>query len=185
MARRLPGGIRDPGIPKRRFVASGPGHREHMDRNQWLAAISGVQLATGLAGLAIAARRKLPADPIGVHLNVPRSHIVRNSVVLGTGQSAPILMMAAQARATLRLARGNDAAAGRTLGVLGAAMVAGYLVERGSPIWPGHLDRVATPTYVGGLAAAVAMARLGLRSPESHRSEGRIPGRVGVRATRP
>jgi hypothetical protein len=136
-----------------------------MERGRLLAVVSAAQLLTGVAGLAIAARRTLPADPVGVHLNVPRDHIVRNSVVLGTGQSAPILMMAPQLWATLRVARRGDSVAARTLGYLGTAMVGGYLVERGSPLWPGHRDGLATSVYLAGLAGSLAMAGLGLRRP--------------------
>lgn len=124
---------------------------------------SAVQLAAGLAGLAIAARRGQPADPVGLHLNVPHEHIVRSSTILGTAQSAPLAMMAPQAWAILRLLRGDNPSAARTLGRLGATMVGGYLVERGSPLWPGHRDRIATPVYLVGVAGAVAMAWFGLR----------------------
>ncbi len=125
-----------------------------------LAAVSTSQLLSGLAGLALAARRRTPSDPVGVHLHVPRDHIVRSSVVLGTGQSAPMVMMALQAWATLRVARADDPRAVRVLRSLGAVMVGGYLVERASPLWPGHRDAVATPVFVAGLAGAVAMAVL-------------------------
>lgn len=85
---------------------------------------------------------------------------MRSSVVLGTGQSAPMAMMALQAWATLRVARAEDPRAERVLRTLRAVMVGGYLVERASPLWPGHRDAVATPVFVAGLAAAVAMVVL-------------------------
>jgi hypothetical protein len=125
-----------------------------------LAAVSAAQLLSGVAGLGLAARRRTPSDPLGVHLNVPRDHIVRNSVVLGTGQSAPLVMMALQAWATARLTRAADPRAVRVLRVLGAVMVFGYLVERGSPLWRGHRDPVGTPVFLVGLAGAVGMLTL-------------------------
>jgi hypothetical protein len=125
-----------------------------------LAAVSAGQLLCGLAGLAVAVRRRTPSDPVGMHLHVPRDHILRGSVLLGTGQSAPLVMMALQAWATLRVAQREDARAVRVLRALGTVMVAGYLVERASPLWPGRRDAVATPVFAGGLAGAVAMVVL-------------------------
>jgi hypothetical protein len=49
--------------------------------------------------------------------------------------------------------------------VLGCIMTFGYLVERGTPLWPGRLDPVETPVYGAGLLGAVAMAWLGLQRP--------------------
>ena len=134
-----------------------------MERSRWLAVTSAVQLTSDLAGFVIADRRRLPADPVGVHLHVPRTHMVRNSALLGTGQSAPIVMLAAQVWATGRLLRGPDETARKTLGALGMAMVGGYLVERGSPLWPGHRERWATTAFAVGLAGSAAMAALARR----------------------
>ena len=134
-----------------------------MERYRWLAVTSAVQLASGLAGFVIAVNRQLPADPVGVHLHIPRTHLVRNSLVLGTGESAPLLMVAAQGWATCRLMRGPDETARRALRVLGVAMVGGYLIERGSPLWPGHRERWATTAFAVGLAASGAMAVLARR----------------------
>ena len=89
--------------------------------------------------------------------------MVRNAIVLGTGQSAPNVMMATQALAIARLARDRSPRARRTLGVLGAVMIGGYLIERESPLWRGHRDPLATAVFVKGFAGAVAMAVLGLR----------------------
>ena len=134
-----------------------------MERSRWLVVTSVVQLASGVAGLVIASRRRLPADPVGVHLHLPRTHMVRNSLLLGTAESAPLVMMAAQAWATGRLMRGPDETARRALGALGAAMVGGYLIERGSPLWPGHHERWSTAAFAVGLAASAAMAALARR----------------------
>ncbi len=134
-----------------------------MERSRWLAVASAVQLASDVAGFVIADRRRLPADPVGVHLNIPRTHMVRNSVLLGTGESAPLVMVAAQAWATYRLMRGPDETARKTLQALGAAMVGGCLIERGSPLWPGHRERWATTAFAMSLAGAAAMAVLARR----------------------
>ena len=131
-----------------------------MDRRRTLVALSAVQLLTDLVGLAIATRRRQPGDLIGLHITLPRDHILRDSVVLGSAQSAPLVMVVAQAWATVTLASGRNLLALRTLRVLGAAMVAGCLVERGSPLWPGHLDALSTPVFAASLGGAVAMAVL-------------------------
>jgi hypothetical protein len=139
-----------------------------MDRAAALAATSTVQLASGLAGLAIATNRRLPADYLGLHLKLPAGHLLRDSTVLGTAQSAPLVMMALQADAVRRLLgnRGPSEAARakRILGWLGVAMVAGCLVERESPLWRGHRDQLATPPFAASLLCSAAMAVLGLRS---------------------
>ena len=134
-----------------------------MERSRWLAVTSAVQLASDVAGFVIADRRRLPADPVGVHLHIPRTHMVRNSVLLGTGESAPLVMVAAQVWATCRLMRGPDETARKTLRALGAAMVGGYLIERGSPLWPGHREPWATAAFSVGLAGSAAMTALARR----------------------
>ncbi len=134
-----------------------------MERSRWLAVTSAVQLASDVAGFVVADRRRLPADPVGVHLHIPRTHMVRNSVLLGTAESAPLVMVAAQAWATYRLMRGPDETARKILQALGAAMVGGCLIERGSPLWPGHRERWATTVFAVSLAGAAAMAVLARR----------------------
>ena len=126
-----------------------------MDRAAALAATTAAQLASGLIGLVVATRRRLPANYLGLHLELPAGHLLRDSTVMGTAQSAPLVMMALQAEAIHRLL-GNRrpsvaARAERTLGWLGVAMVAGCLVERESPLWRGHRDRVATPPFAASL----------------------------------
>jgi len=135
-----------------------------MDRRHLLAVVSAAQLATGLVGLTIAVRRRLPSDPMGVHLNLSAERLARDQVVMGTARSAPGLMLLTQAVATATLARRPSYRATRSLGVLGAIMTFGYLVERGSPLSPGHQELIGTPLFAGGLLGAIAMAWLGLRS---------------------
>lgn len=128
-----------------------------------LAGVALVQLAAGLAGLRIAVRKRLPSDPIGVHLNLSTDHLARDQMVMGTARSAPGVMLAVQAFATAALFRGPSRWARRTLGVLGCIMTFGYLVERHPPVSPGRFDPVETPVYGTGLLGAVLMAWLGLR----------------------
>ena len=89
---------------------------------------------------------------------------MRDSLFLGTGLSAPVTMLVTQAVATLRLATGPSPAAARTLGVLGAAMACGYLVESEfrEAFSPAALDRVVTPVAAVGFALSIAMARSAL-----------------------
>lgn len=123
-------------------------------------AVSTVQLLSGLVGLPLGVRGRLPSDPVGVHLNLAADHLARDQVLLGTARSAPGVMLVTQAVATAALARRPSTWATRTLGVLGAIMMGGYLVERGSPVLPGHYDAIATPLLGVGLAGAVGMAWL-------------------------
>jgi hypothetical protein len=133
-----------------------------MGRQRILVTVSAAQMLTGLVGLAIAVRRRLPSDPMGVHLNLSADHLARDQVILGTARSAPGVMLLIQAVSTATLARQPSTRAIRTLGVLGAIMTFGYLVERRSPLFPGHYDSVSTPLFAGGLVGAAAMAWLGL-----------------------
>ena len=136
-----------------------------MRRRHVLAGVSLAQLAAGLVGLPIAIRKRLPSNPVGVHLNLSADHLARDQVVLGTARSAPGVMLAIQAVATAALLRGPSRRARRTLGVLGCIMTFGYLVERQPPLLPGRFDPVETPVYGVGLLGAVLMAWLGLRRP--------------------
>jgi hypothetical protein len=72
-------------------------------------------------------------------------------------------MLAAQLFATRSLARGPDDGARRMLGMLGAMMVPGYLLERfgRAHLRPGGFDPVETPVVVAGVGLAAAMAVLG------------------------
>jgi hypothetical protein len=84
--------------------------------------------------------------------------------VLGTGLSAPIVILMIEAIATARLAAGPSQWAARTLGVLGGAMAGGYLIEREFPgvLAPGGWDPVVTPIAIAGFGLALAMAALAL-----------------------
>jgi hypothetical protein len=126
-----------------------------------LLAVSAAQLTAGLAGLAVAVRRRRNYD-VGFMRGSPE-HVRRDAVWAGTAYSAPVPMLAAQLWATGRLRSGPDDGPRRVLGLLGAVMVPGYLMERHGRE---HLrrsgwDPVETPVVVAGLCLAAAMAVLG------------------------
>jgi len=75
-------------------------------------------------------------------------------------------MLLTQAVAIAMLARGASPRATRTLGLLGAGMTGGILIERRNPLSPRHFDKPSTGLFAAGLAGAAAMARLGLGSAD-------------------
>jgi hypothetical protein len=129
-----------------------------------LVLVSAAQLSTGIAGLALALRRRHPYDVPLMHGR--RDAVARQSLLMGTALSAPGAMLATQAIATAVLARGHSPPAARALGVLGATMVPGYLVERLTRqglrrgAWGSAELRVA----LAGLALAAGMIPLAARS---------------------
>ena len=129
-----------------------------------LVAVSAGQLAAGLAGLAVALRRRRPYDiPL---LRGTAARVARDSLWIGTAYSAPTPMLLAQAAATVQLARRQADGSRRLLGRLGALMAPGYLLERSvrAHLSPSGADPVETPVVAAGLGLAVAMAVLGHRS---------------------
>jgi len=135
-----------------------------VNRRRVLVAISAAQLAVGVAGQVIAVRDRRPFDTPLLGQRGRPEDVVRDSLFNGTALSAPITMLITQAVATVRLAKGPSPVAARTLGVLGATMTCGYLIEREFPraFSPAGLDPVVTPVAAGGLALAAAMAKSGL-----------------------
>lgn len=126
-----------------------------------LVAVSAAQLAAGAIGRYVALRDRRPFD-VPVHWQGRPERVGRDSWLLGTGLSAPGLMLGVQAAATARLAAGPSAMATRTLGVLGACMVGGYLIEREvrSAMTPTGFDPVVTSVVSAGLVLAASMAAL-------------------------
>lgn len=101
-----------------------------------------------------------------------QSAVGRDSLLIGTALSAPAAMLVTQAGATAALLRRPDAPVpARVLGGLGAAMVAGHLLERlvRRRLRPSGWDAAESPMVIAGLTLAAAMAWLGLRS---HGAEG-------------
>ena len=139
-----------------------------MKANRLLAVVSAVQLGAGLAGMALAVRRRRAFDIPG--WRGQQSTVGRDSLLMGTALSAPAAMLVTQAGATVALLRWPDAAApARVRGGLGAAMVAGYLVERlgRRRLHPSGWDAAESPAVIAGLSLAAAMALLGLRPQEA------------------
>jgi hypothetical protein len=125
-----------------------------------LVAVSTAQLAAGLAGQAVALRRRIPFDtPL---MSGRPENVGRDSFLQGTAFSAPVVMLAAQGWAIVRLFTGPQKGARQVLHVLGTVMVAGYLLERQGRrrLSPGGLDPVETPVVASGLGLAAAMALL-------------------------
>ena len=129
-----------------------------------LVAVSRAQFVAQLAGMAVAVRRRRHFD-VGFMRGGPE-HIVRDLFWAGTAYSAPVTMLAAQLWATARLGASQDDGARRVLGMLGAMMVPGYLMERydREPLRPGGWDAIETPVVVAGVGLAAAMAVLGHRA---------------------
>ena len=139
-----------------------------VDRDQWLATVSGAQLATGLVGMAVALKERHAYDiPL---LHGRPENIGRDALVMGTALSAPGIMLAAQGLALRRVLRGASRPARLVLGGLGATMVAGYLSERHvrRRLHPSSWDVVESPLVVTGIALATAMAVLGLTAGHNH-----------------
>jgi hypothetical protein len=135
-----------------------------MNRRSVLVAVSTAQLAAGVAGQVLALQRGLAFDIALLQWKGRRDQVARDSWLIGTGVSAPVSMLATQGIATAGLAKRPSAAAARVLGMLGAAMVAGYLVERETRValTPRTWDPMVTPVTATGVGLATAMAYLGL-----------------------
>ena len=129
-----------------------------------LTRLSAAQLASGLAGQALAVARRAYYDiPFGT--GRPED-VVRDSFTNGTAFSAPVHMLVLQGWATRRLSqRPGDVLSRRVLRGLGAVMVAGFLMERRDRLrlTLGGADPVETPLVVTSLGLAAAMALAGHR----------------------
>jgi len=135
-----------------------------MTDRRFLAAVSVAQLASGVGGMALAIRRRRAFDlPFWRGRD---SAVARDSLLLGTALSAPVVMLGAQACATAALLRQPSATAERVLGGLGAVMVAGYLAERlvRRRLLPSGWDAAESSVVTAGMGLAAVMAVAGLRS---------------------
>lgn len=135
-----------------------------MGSRRVLVAVSGAQLAAGVAGQLVALRENRPFDIALLDWRGRPERVARDSWLLGTGLSAPVVMLSVQAAATVRLAAGADPAATRILGWLGAMMTCGYLIEQEfrTAVSPEGWNGRTTPIAAAGLTFAVAMAAAGL-----------------------
>jgi pimeloyl-ACP methyl ester carboxylesterase len=162
---------------------------EPTPRSRLLAAVSVAQLATGVAGMVVALRRRHPYDVFWMHGRADA--IARDTIVKGTALSAPVSNLLAQAALTAVVARRPSRGAALALGGLGALQVAGYLGERlvRRRLRPSGWDAVETPLAVAGIGLAGAMAALGgqverrggaVRSPSPIRTRRRRRGGQSV-----
>jgi len=143
-----------------------------MTDSRFLAAVSGTQLAFGLGGMVLAIRRRRAFDlPFWQGRD---STVGRDSLLMGTALSAPVVMLGAQACATAKLLRRPGPAAERLLGGLGAVMVAGYLAERlvRRRLLPSGWDAAESSVAAAGIGLAAVMAVAGLRSAGTQATAG-------------
>jgi len=155
---------------------------EPTPRSRLLAAVSVAQLATGVAGMVVALRRRHPYDVFWMHGRADA--IARDTIVKGTALSAPVSNLLAQAALTAVVARRPSRGAARALGSLGALQVAGYLGERlvRRRLRPSGWDLVETPLAVVGIGLAGAMAALG---SQVERPDGTVRSPSPIRTRRP
>ena len=132
-------------------------------RDQLLAGVSAAQLATGMAGMVVALRRRHPYDVFWMHGSTDA--IGRDLLSKGTALSAPVSMLATQAALTAVAARRPSRRVATALGGLGATLVAGYLGERlvRQRLRPSGWDAVESPLLLAAIGLAAAMAGLGRR----------------------
>ncbi len=123
-----------------------------MQTRRALVFVSAVQLAAGVAGQLIALRDRRSFDIPALRWAGSSQRVARDSWLLGTALSAPIVMLATQALCTARLAAGPSHVAARTLEGLGIAMSCGYLIEREVEVAlsPRGWDPVLTPIVAAG-----------------------------------
>jgi hypothetical protein len=129
-----------------------------MARDRLLASVSAAQLSFGVAGLAIACKRRLAYDFLMLHGRA--ENVGRDAITMGTALSAAVPMLVAQAVAVARLRRGSSRPARVALGTLGAAMISGYLGEAlvRRRLRPSGWERVESTVAAAGLGLAVTLA---------------------------
>ena len=134
-----------------------------------LVALGAGQLAAGVAGHVIAVRQRRSFDIALLAWRGRPDRVARDALLYGTGLSAPAWMLAAQLIAIGQLAARPSQPAAQMLGILGAGMTVGYLVEREfrQAMRPKELDPVLTAIAAAGFGLAVPMAVLGLRAGSS------------------
>jgi hypothetical protein len=139
-----------------------------MSTSSTLTRLAVAQLVAGVAGHVVAVRRRLPYDVAFPPMAGRPENVARDSWLLGTALSAPIVMLGLQAGAVSRLRRGESRPAVRILTGLGALMISGYLGERVvRRRLGGDVDAVETPVAAAGLGLATAMAITGARALRS------------------
>jgi hypothetical protein len=136
-----------------------------MESHRVLVATSQAQLATVAVGQLVALRERRSFDIAFVGWRGKPDRVARDSWLIGTALSGPVVMHVIQAAAIVRLRAGRSHTATRILGSLGATMACASLLERDvrSALSPAGWNRTTTPIAAAGLTLAVAMAALGLR----------------------
>ena len=134
-----------------------------------LVAVSGAHLAAMVAGQLVALRDRRSFDIALLNWRGRPERVARDSWLVGTALSGPVVMHSIQAAATVRLGAGPSRTATRILGSLGATMACASLLEREirGALTPTGWNRTTTPIAAAGLALALAMAALGLREHDS------------------
>jgi hypothetical protein len=140
-----------------------------------LLAAAGAHLAVAIASMTVALSRSSP-----FHLPFWRGdpHLVlRDSFLMGTALSEPVVMMLAEAAAIAALIRGPSRNASAVLGWLGAANLPGYALEQQvrSRLRPGSWDAIESLLIVGGVKLSCAMVIVARPDMmESVRRRGRV-----------
>ena len=138
-----------------------------MNRSRLLAVVSAAQLASGVAGMVVALRRKHPYDVFWMHGHP--DEIARDTIFKGTALSAPVSNLLTHATITAVVARRPSRRGEQALGGFGALLVAGYLGERlvRQRLRPSGWDALESPLLVVAIGLAMAMAALGLRASKA------------------
>lgn len=128
--------------------------------------MSGAQLAAGVMGQLVALRERRAFDIALLGWRGQPERVGRDSWLIGTALSAPVVMLAIQTVATVRLGGGPSRVARRALGSLGATMACASLLESEvrTALSPAGWNPTTTPIVAAGFSLAVAMAVLGLGS---------------------
>ena len=136
-----------------------------------LVAVAAVQLACGVAGMAIGIRRRHAYHVL--FLQGSRDTVARDALLLGTALSAPAPMLVTQAVATTILARKESTSVRRVLGALGAVMVPGYLGEElvRRRFTRRGFDALESPLAAAGLGLSGVMAAALFNHSASDRGE--------------
>ena len=139
-----------------------------MDRRDVLVIASAGQLIAGLVARRVAVVEGRSFDIAFTGWRGRPERVAHDSWLIGTGLSTPVIVLAVQAAATARLLRCPSRAATRTLGLLGASIGCGYLIEKEfrTALTPTQFDPGTTPVVTAGFGLAVIMAVAGLKDPQ-------------------
>lgn len=125
--------------------------------------VAAAHLTVAMTSMKVAIDRRSPFHLPVLHGDPER--VGRDSFVMGTALSEPVVMMVAEAGAICVLVGRPSPAAVATLGCLGAVNLPGYVLEQHVRLRlrPSGWDNLETPLVVAGIGLAAAMAKLALR----------------------